>query len=703
MTQCHVSKSFDFKLIYANQLSSAAITKNGELYVWGSLNFTSSSYDIGCTRLIGNEPNFFVDSVISNNGIFFAICRILENGNYIKKIFYLDYNNSTFKPYIYEIKDLNINNNSKITPLKLYLENEKVYVICVENNDLIKEINEMNKKGEKSSDCEIEIIINNPEENAVKQIIQFSLSENLNNFIELFSSLSDNNISNLVKLFGETKKKEYKNNEIIEKEKEYNDLLLFFSKNREKEAQSLSAYLKKRISIIKNSFFTIVELNMKFKSEGFLQKIILNNLIYLNEKLKMKIFNKLLSSFKLNRRESSHFDHYEENELLNLIKIDRNKAKVFYDKFNESTEKIPDLELNETIFGQVFNYYKDVNGKHFFLRKGERLFEVDLEGEQAIDEGGPYHEVISCMCDELQSEYLDLFIKTPNNKNNLGELRDKYLINPDSNKTSRKKAYEFIGKLMGLAFSSGEVLNLNLHPIIWKYILEKEITFDEFETIDFLFVNNTIRRLEKALKEKNQEPFDSYYLSFVIKNSNETDIELKENGKEIEVNLDNAEEFIKLSKNRKIKEFETQMEWIKKGIYSVINKNILQILNWNQLEEMICGKNKLDIEEFKKNTKYDGYKGDEEIIKWFWEWLENSNDETQFKYLQFVSGRTRLPSSRFGFKYTHTISKISIDNSLPKSSTCFFTLKLPDYDSKDKLIEKMKYAIENSTEISDEH
>ena len=51
------------------------------------------------------------------------------------------------------------------------------------------------------------------------------------------------------------------------------------------------------------------------------------------------------------------------------------------------------------------------------------------------------------MCNELQSEYLDLFIKTPNNKNNLGESRDKYIINPNANRNIHKKPMNFLENL----------------------------------------------------------------------------------------------------------------------------------------------------------------------------------------------------------------------------------------------------------------
>ena len=116
---------------------------------------------------------------------------------------------------------------------------------------------------------------------------------------------------------------------------------------------------------------------------------------------------------------------------------------------------------------------------------------------------------------------------------------------------------------------------------------------------------------------------------------------------------------------------------------------------------MICGKNELDINDLKKHTKYYGYNANDEIIKWFWEWLENSNEKTQFKYLKFVSGRARLQQSGFGFEYNHKINKIDNVNLYPESKTCFFTLYLPNYDSKEAFLKKIKYSIENCSDITD--
>ena len=69
------------------------------------------------------------------------------------------------------------------------------------------------------------------------------------------------------------------------------------------------------------------------------------------------------------------------------------KANNFKDKYNET--KIPDIQLNETVFGQLFQIFKDIDGKEFLREKGRNLFKVNLGVERAIDAGGPYREILS--------------------------------------------------------------------------------------------------------------------------------------------------------------------------------------------------------------------------------------------------------------------------------------------------------------------
>lgn len=46
---------------------------------------------------------------------------------------------------------------------------------------------------------------------------------------------------------------------------------------------------------------------------------------------------------------------------------------------------------------------------------------------------GPYREAISQMCTELQSAALPLLIPSPNQKNDSGQFREKWVLNPSAN------------------------------------------------------------------------------------------------------------------------------------------------------------------------------------------------------------------------------------------------------------------------------
>ena len=704
LTPCSEIESLDFQSIYANKSFSAAITRNWKLYIWGLKD--KADYNILPIQkptLVTTDfdKDLIIEQISLGYDQFFAIGRTLENGNYIKKLFSLEVEKSKDKekfPFVLkEVKIMNIEeNHSRIVPIKVLVDKNKTYVLAINEGNLINFINE-NKKNQINNDKDTEItinVLNNKDKYNLDLIKQFYNSDNLKKFMNSFNSLTNKNILKFVSILEEMKKK---NNEFslenikyiefincIEGKNEAKDLLILFQKD---EGNILFEYLKSRILIFQKYIDKFIFNYSAIKSNGLFQKILLKNYIYITEDKRISYFNELF----LEDRQL----YYNERS---VITIDRFKANNFYEKFNESSEKIPDIEFTETIFGQIFQNYKNTNGKKFILQKNERLYTAELLGERAVDAGGPYHETISLMCIELQSNYINLFIKTANNKYNIGELRDKFIVNPDSNEIIYQKAYEFIGKMMAMSISSGEALNLNLHPIIWKSILENEISFEEYKTIDYSFFNS-INELEKQYREKDSNLFLDFY--FVIQNSNDSNIELIEKGKEIKVTQDNLEKYINLVKEARLNEIKNQVEYIKNGLFSAISKNVIQILTWNQLEEMVCGKNKLDIKEFKAHTVYEGYNGKEEIIIWFWEWLEQTEENEKFKYLKFVSGRTRLPISGIGYNYTHRIIKVSIENKFPRAATCFFTLKLPNYNSRKEFIEKIKYSIENCTDITD--
>ena len=756
LTLCDKVKNLSFKKIYTRNSQCAAITNEGDLYIWGKTNFNNNGEEYKYPTLVLFDSNHYIKKVknieedneniintineediqTENNKTIVdevAICRShmliiarqYENGCYTRKLFGygdnskgalglpIDTNNETFVKTIKEIPILN-EKNEKLIPVKLAIGDNKSYILCVNENDLIQRINDAKTR----DNNEYEINISNIYiEKLGKSLLDFYNSKNLTEFINLFRAITNKATSEFIDVTDEIKMSLQENKQSLIKFKSFLDYLskyemtsdlsrIFIQNeltddnkniNEKKELISIFNYLYTKSIYISNEIFKYCSTNEKSEYKAFLQKAIGNNISYLNAEKRLQKFNDLLSKCILKRGTERR------------VEVDRFKANNFYNTFNQDPKnQISDLEFNKTIFGQVYQSFGKTKGEDFLIQKGRRLFIVCLKNEYASDSGGPYHEVISGICQELQSDYLNMFIKTPNSKHDMGLLRDKYIPNPQATREINEKTFEFLGKIMASAITSGEAMELNLHPIVWRALLGNEMSYYEYESIDCTFYG-LIRSLEKELslyeeKKNNKEEFEEKYkLNFVIKNSNEQDIELKPDGEKYTVTLDNLKEYITLSKKMRVNEFSTQIEFIKKGFNSVIPSSIFQVLNWRQLEEMVCGKNNLDVRDLKKHTRYDGFNEKDEIITWFWEWLEECNEHEKSLYLKFVSGRTRLPKEK-NFNYEHVIVKNNINSeALPHSATCFFTLKLPLYKDKETLRKKLSYSIFNCDEIDGDH
>ena len=432
----------------------------------------------------------------------------------------------------------------------------------------------------------------------------------------------------------------------------------------------------------------ILSLSLQFPSTNNLfNKVLESSLKLITSQERKEIFLKNLEKNKI----SVNFEDEE-------ISISRIKANVFYKK------NILDRDLQYTVFSQLFRKTRGYPLKNYLCKINNRLFKIRLIGEGATDFSGVYNEVISIISFELESKYLDLFIKTPNNKNEIGALRDKFMPNPRAMGKMKNDMYYFLGNLMLHSISSGNVLNLNLHPIFYKKLLNKEVDFSEIETLDKLsykFINN----LENI---KTEEEFNNLHddLYFVVHSSGDDSlVDLVENGQNKKVTFQNLPEYINLYKKFLLTEYDNQISIIHSGLFGLLSKlaqkNFMFLITPQDLEEFITGEPKLDLQLLREKTIYDSYEPNSKLIQDFWKVLESFTEEERSLYLKFVSGRSRLPDAR-SINFFHKIQKLNKrnpDNYMPVSTTCYFTISLPNYSSYEILRDKLRYAIHNCNSI----
>jgi hypothetical protein len=83
-------------------------------------------------------------------------------------------------------------------------------------------------------------------------------------------------------------------------------------------------------------------------------------------------------------------------------------------------------------------------------------------------------------------------------------------------------------------------------------------------------------------------------------------------------------------------------------------------------------------------------------VTWFWEILQEMNEDQKKKFLTFTTGCNRAPINGLASLPLYIGREGPDSDRLPSSHTCFNHLLIPEYSSKDKLREKILIAINNS-------
>jgi len=292
---------------------------------------------------------------------------------------------------------------------------------------------------------------------------------------------------------------------------------------------------------------------------------------------------------------------------------------------------------------------------------------------------------------------MPLLIPCPNARHGVGITLDKFIPNRKCRSESMLAYYTFIGRLMGVAIRTNTSLSLDLPSLVWKPLVGMECDEGDLSAVDEICMNAMNSLLDqRTLEEKgvNPENFaDVYGFTFTYSASDETVVELKENGANLPVTWESRLEYTKLVKTFRLNECGAQVQAIRTGLISIIPARFLSLLTWKELELEVCGSPEIDVNLLKQNTTYQGCSSTDPHIKHFWAVLEKFSQTERSQFLRFSWGRSRLPPpQKFSEKLKIDSSNLGITH-LPKAHTCFFLIELPRYTSEEQMREKLLKAI----------
>jgi hypothetical protein len=143
-----------------------------------------------------------------------------------------------------------------------------------------------------------------------------------------------------------------------------------------------------------------------------------------------------------------------------------------------------------------------------------------------------------------------------------------------------------------------------------------------------------------------------------------------------------------------------------KGLAQILPVELFSLFTTDELETVISGTQEVNLDVLQQATVYDDVSPADSHVQMFWDALRLLDQQEQSLFVNFCSGRSRLPASASDFPMPFKIttpppsSHDNPDRFLPVARTCFFTLSLPKYSSVDVCREKLQYAIRH-TEVMD--
>ncbi|KAG1702350.1 E3 ubiquitin-protein ligase Su(dx) [Nymphon striatum] len=363
------------------------------------------------------------------------------------------------------------------------------------------------------------------------------------------------------------------------------------------------------------------------------------------------------------------------NALPGHIKINVTRQTVFEDSFHQIMRLQP-----------------------YELRR--RLY-IMFRGEEGLDYGGVCREWFFLLSHEVLNPMYCLFEYA--NKNNYSlQIHPGSSVNPD-----HLLYFRFIGRFIAMALYHGKFIYSGFTLPFYKRMLSKKLIMKDIETIDPEFYNSLVWIKDNDLEECGD--LELFFVHDFEILGEITSHELKPGGADIKVDEENKEEYIRLMIDwRFSRGQEKQTKSFLDGFNEVLPLQWLHYFDERELELMLCGMQEIDADDWQKNTIYRHYTKASKQVIWFWQFVREIDNEQRARLLQFVTGTCRVPVGGFAElmgsngPQRFCIEKVGKETWLPRSHTCFNRLDLPPYKSYEQLVEKLKYAIEETEGFAQE-
>lgn len=341
--------------------------------------------------------------------------------------------------------------------------------------------------------------------------------------------------------------------------------------------------------------------------------------------------------------------------------------------------------------------------------------------EAGIDQDGVFKEFLEETIQKIFDPSLNLFKTTTDQR--LYPSPSSYM------QENHLQLFEFVGRMLGKAVYEGIVVDVPFASFFISQLLGQTqqalySCMDELPSLDNeLYRSLTfIKHYQGDVSELDLTfSVDEDVMGKIVTN------ELLPGGKVRPVTNYNRINYIHLMAyfrmNTQIRE---QTAAFIRGFKCIVNPDWLLLFSTPELQRLISGDTApLDLKDLRRHTQYyGGFHDSHRVVGWLWDILSRDFTEEERKlFLKFVTSCSKPPLLGFAhlepcfsircvevgddedngdtigsvIRGFFTIRKKDPLNRLPTSSTCFNLLKLPNYQKKSTLRDKLRYAVTSNT------
>jgi len=142
-----------------------------------------------------------------------------------------------------------------------------------------------------------------------------------------------------------------------------------------------------------------------------------------------------------------------------------------------------------------------------------------------------------------------------------------------------------------------------------------------------------------------------------------------------------------------------QFEAFVRGFRTCLQPKSLSLLTPSLLQSIVEGTQEIDISELRRAARYVGWDTSHRTVRDFWSIVKKFDDRMRRKLLEFVTASDRVPVggvANIQFVIQKNGEEEAEGGHLPTAYTCYGTLLLPEYPSRDVLKERLCMALENA-------